>query len=65
MKKYSMPFNLLKSSYFHQCAVNLSPIKYKEKSSIFSIPIFTVWNSHSPSDPEVNSVRSQTSLRAI
>ena len=41
MKKYSMTFNVLKSSYFHQCAVNLSPSKCKEKSSIFTNPIFT------------------------
>ena len=49
MKKYSMTFNVLISSYFHQCAVNLSLSKCIEKSSIFAIPIFTIWNSHSPS----------------
>ena len=62
MKKYSMTLNVLKSSYFHQCAVNFSPSKCKEKSSIFAIPILIIWNSHGPSGPEVISVRSYTSL---
>ena len=63
MKKYSIIFNVFKSSYFYQCAVNVSPSKCKEKGSIFTIPIFTIWNSYGPSEPEVILVRTHTSLR--
>ena len=63
MKKYSIIFNVFKSSYFYQCAVNVSPSKCKEKGSIFTIPIFTIWNSYGPSEREVILVRIHTSLR--
>ena len=57
-----MTCNVFKSSYFHRCSTNLSIVNERRK---VNIPIFTIWNSHGPSAPEVISGRNHTSLRVF
>ena len=62
MKKYSMTFDVLKSSDFHRCSANCHLVYARRK---VNIPLFTIWNSRGFSVPEVILGRIHTSLRVF
>ena len=62
MKKYSMNFNVLNLHIFIGVQQICRLVNAKRK---VNIPVFTIWNSHGRSVPEVISGRSHTSLRVF
>ena len=63
MKKYSMTFNVLNSSYIFIGVQQICHLVNAKRK--VNIPIFTIWNSYGPSVPDVISGRSHTSLRVF